>query len=183
MGFDEFGHSVALSGDTVVVGAHYDTIGANALQGSAYVFIRNGLAWALQKKLVANNGGAEDLFGSSVAINGDTVVVGAPSHESGGNLRQGAVYVFHAQGRPGLRGEAHCQRWRGGRPLRQRGRYERRHPGGQRGRRQYRQNTDQGSAYVFTRIGNFFEQQKLTASDGAGAISSAMLSRSAAPPL
>ena len=65
-------------GDTVVVGAPYDDVGANADQGSAYVFVRSGAAWSQQQKLTASDGAAGDYFGYSVAISGDTVVVGAP---------------------------------------------------------------------------------------------------------
>ena len=169
VGFDEFGHSVALSGNTVVVGAHYDTIDTNALQGSAYVFVRNGLTWAFQKKLVANNGGVEDVFGSSVAINGDTVAVGAPSHDSGGNLRQGAVYVFSRSGTAWTEGKLTASDGAAGdyfgSAVAMSGDTLVASAVGD----NIGTNTDQGSAYVFTRIGNFFEQQKLTASDGAGA--------------
>ena len=47
-------------------------------QGSAYVFVRSGTSWSQQQKLTANDGAAHDGFGYSVAISGDTVVVGAP---------------------------------------------------------------------------------------------------------
>ena len=75
---DQFGSSVAISGDTAVVGAHSDAGAAGADQGSAYVFVRSGGVWSQQQKLEASDAGAGDLFGVSVAISGETVVVGAP---------------------------------------------------------------------------------------------------------
>ena len=47
-----------------------------------------------QAQLTASGGAAGDVFGSSVAVSGDTVVVGAPYADSGGNSNQGAAYVF-----------------------------------------------------------------------------------------
>src|SRR4030095_17147959 len=75
---DGFGYSVAISGNTIVVGALSDSIGSNTSQGSAYVFVRSGASWIEQRKLTADDGAAGDNFGASVAISGDTVVVGAP---------------------------------------------------------------------------------------------------------
>ncbi len=95
---DDFGRSVALSIDTVVVGADSDTIGANAGQGSAYVFTRGGAVWTQQQKLTANDGAAGDHFGVSVAISGDTVVVGANLADIFPNVDQGAAYVFTRSG-------------------------------------------------------------------------------------
>jgi uncharacterized repeat protein (TIGR01451 family) len=85
----QFGFSVAISGDTVVVGAE----GVNGFQGAAYVFTKPGLAWENMTetaKLTASDAQAGDYFGFSVAISGDTVVVGA----EGVNGYQGAAYVF-----------------------------------------------------------------------------------------
>jgi uncharacterized protein (TIGR03437 family) len=88
---DEFGRSVAVSGDTLVVGASGDDIGANNNQGSAYVFVRSGGVWSFQQKLTANDGVTGDGFGRSVAISGDTVAVSSFS----GN---GSAYVFVRSG-------------------------------------------------------------------------------------
>lgn len=115
---DHFGAAVAVSGDTVVVGAFQEdssSLGANSTPnesaggaGAAYVFARNGGAWSQQAYLkpaaVGPNGQAGHLFGTSVAISGDTVAVGA-NHESSSTLginttpndaagSSGAVYVF-----------------------------------------------------------------------------------------
>jgi hypothetical protein len=94
---DNFGTSVALSGDTLVVGANAAKIGGNEHQGATYVFARNwggADSWGLVKKMAASDGAAEDLFGSTVAISGDTLVVGAVNASFGGLTCQGAAYVF-----------------------------------------------------------------------------------------
>ncbi len=95
---DSYGWSVAAGADTVVVGAYKDTVGNNPGQGSAYVFTMSGGDWTLQQKLTANDGEAGELFGHSVAISGDKIVVGAPYDKSGTNLYQGAAYVFTRSG-------------------------------------------------------------------------------------
>lgn len=87
-----FGTSVGISGDTIVVGDSHANVGANSGQGRAYVFIRNGGAWMEQARLTASDGGWYDLFGSSVGISGNTVVVGAPSE--GDDSSGGSAYVF-----------------------------------------------------------------------------------------
>ena len=73
---DQFGISVAIAGDTIVVGAYRDDDNGTD-SGSAYVFTRTGTTWTQQAKLTASDGAADDQFGSSVAIAGDTIVVGA----------------------------------------------------------------------------------------------------------
>ena len=91
---DYFGFSVAISGDTALVGAEYKQVGDNGGQGAAYVFTRGGSDWTQQAKLVAGDGAAGDQFGNSVALEGGTAVVGA--YYAGGG--QGAAYVFTADG-------------------------------------------------------------------------------------
>ena len=95
---DNFGVSVAISGDYALVGATGDDIGANADQGSAYVFIRSGSSWIQQAKLTATDGAANDLFGVSVAISGDYALVGAYGDAIGANSQQGSAYVFVRSG-------------------------------------------------------------------------------------
>ncbi|MEJ7655354.1 MAG: FG-GAP repeat protein [Chloroflexia bacterium] len=117
---DRFGYSVAVSGDTVVVGAPYEsssTTGVNSTlnesarsSGAAYVFVRSAGVWTQQAYLKPAAVGTTqqfDGFGNSVAVSGDTVVVGAPA---GAWLRQastarwtraplaGTVYVFTRRG-------------------------------------------------------------------------------------
>jgi hypothetical protein len=102
---DYFGASVALRGDTVVVGAWGESSNATGVNGdqtdnnaadsgAAYVFVRCGTSWTQQAYLKASNTGANDMFGSSVALWGDIVVVGAYGH----NGYRGAAYVFARSG-------------------------------------------------------------------------------------
>ena len=93
---DEFGGNVALSGDTAVIGAMFqDDKGDNS--GSAYVFTRSGTTWSQQAKLTAADGAEGDAFGQSIALSGDTVVIGAPHDDDKGN-DAGSVYVFTRSG-------------------------------------------------------------------------------------
>ncbi len=96
--FDEFGHSVALSGDgnTAIAGARLDDIGANFSQGTATVFTRTGPFWTQQQQLTAAGGMQFDSFGFSVALSndGNTAIVGAV----GRNTNQGAAMVFTRAG-------------------------------------------------------------------------------------
>jgi uncharacterized protein (TIGR03437 family) len=95
---DFFGNAVALSGDTVVVGAKGDDNGGIANQGSAYVFTRSGTTWTQQQRLTPNDGAAEDTFGYAVALDGDTLAVGAPNDTVGSNAYQGSAYIFTRNG-------------------------------------------------------------------------------------
>ena len=89
---DAFGTSVSIDFETSVVGAPgSDTLGAEA--GAAYVFTFDGLNWNELTKLLASNGAAGDGYGSAVAIDGDTILVGAPSSGAGG-----AAYVYRFDG-------------------------------------------------------------------------------------
>ena len=70
---DAFGYSVAVDGDTAVIGAvQDDDNGGNS--GSAYVYTRSGTTWSRQAKLTASDGAADDWFGRSVAVDRDTAV-------------------------------------------------------------------------------------------------------------
>jgi FG-GAP repeat len=91
---DQFGYSLAVSGDTVIVGAPGDTVGSVFKQGSAYVYARNGATWSLQAKLVAADGAIYNWFGHSIALAGDTALIGA----YGSDFDQGAAYVFTRSG-------------------------------------------------------------------------------------
>jgi hypothetical protein len=95
---DYYGFSVAVSGDTLAVGAEGDDVGANASQGSVYVYARCGDGWEPRQKLTACDGAKGDDFGSSVAIGGETMAVGANGVTVGGNFGQGAVYVYTRRG-------------------------------------------------------------------------------------
>ena len=93
---DWFGWSVAVDGDTAVIGAYGDddTFGQS---GSAYVFTRSGGTWTQQAKLNATDGAGNDYFGISVAIDGDTIVIGA-HHDGDKGISSGSVYVFTRSG-------------------------------------------------------------------------------------
>jgi hypothetical protein len=88
--FDEFGGSVAVSGTTILVGAN----GNLTSPGAAYVFVRSGTTWSQQAKLTASDATASDAFGTSVALSGNTALVGA----AGSNSFTGAAYVFVPSG-------------------------------------------------------------------------------------
>ena len=113
---DGFGFSVAIGGDTIVVGAVGEESAASEVNGdqsdnstrdsgAAYVFVRSGIGWSQQAYLKASNSDRDDFFGTSVAISGDTIVVGATFEDSDVNgvngdqsdnsaLESGAAYVF-----------------------------------------------------------------------------------------
>jgi hypothetical protein len=125
-GGDRFGYSLAVSGDTVVVGARLEDSNATGVNGNpnnnsaagsgaAYVFVRNGTVWSQQAYLKSSNSQSADVFGSSVSVSGDTIVVGAgslpdnageASNATGVNGNQldnsaagaGAAYVFKRTG-------------------------------------------------------------------------------------
>lgn len=95
----EFGNAIAISGNTMVVGAHNT---APNQEGAAFVYELNGTTWTQKAKLVAGviagiSPAATDHFGYSVAISGDTIVVGAPS-TFGSLTNPGSVYVFVRNG-------------------------------------------------------------------------------------
>ncbi len=97
---DFFGRSVSISGDTIVVGAPSESSAATGVNGNqndsgapfagaAYVFVRTGTTWTQQAYLKASDTEENDFFGSTVAVSGDTIVVGATGADPGG-----AAYVF-----------------------------------------------------------------------------------------
>jgi hypothetical protein len=95
---DEFGFAVDVDGDTIVIGARFDDDNGGD-SGSAYVFVRTGPVWSEQDKLLAVDGGAGDVFGSAVDLDGDTVVIGA-SHVPGSAYaftRTGSVWSQQAK--------------------------------------------------------------------------------------
>ena len=163
---DVFGISVAISGDTVVIGADLaDEKGSNS--GAAYVFSRSGNTWSQQVKLTANDGAEGDLFGIRVTLSDDTAVIGA-AREDGKGEDSGAAYVFVRSGstwgqqaklsaadgaandRFGTRVALYGNSAVIGAIL------------------DDAMSENSGSAYVFTRSGSTWSQQaKLTASDGA----------------
>ncbi|HYF64984.1 MAG TPA: FG-GAP repeat protein [Herpetosiphonaceae bacterium] len=119
-GEDFFGGSVAIAGNTIVVGAFGEASNATGVNGNqasntapsagaAYVFVRNQTTWSQQAYLKASNAGGGEGFGRSLAVQGDTVAVGAHGEDSAvtegdnGMGNAGAVYVFQrslVQGQP-----------------------------------------------------------------------------------
>lgn len=91
---DAFGSSVALDGDTALVGAPDDSTAAATSSGSAYVFVRGGGAWNQRQKLTASDPGQYDHFGASVALDGATALVGAKEEGWPAGSDFGAAYVF-----------------------------------------------------------------------------------------
>ena len=93
---DQYGRQLSLSGDTLLVGAPF-AAGNQSGTGSAYVHVRQGTNWVLQQKLAPIGLSSGDQFGFAVALNGDTLVVGAPFDGSQGPIT-GTAYVFDRQG-------------------------------------------------------------------------------------
>ena len=160
---DLFGVSVAVSGDTVVAGAHF----VGDVEGAAYVYLRSGSSWSEQQKLTGSDTSSGDTFGITVSVSGDTAMVGAFNRDEGGTADAGGVYVFERTGvmwseadillagdlsssnfgvRLQLKGDrAVIGAWKDATAA-----------------------TDAGAAYLFTKTGNqWIEHQKLVASDAA----------------
>lgn len=89
---DTFGQSIALSSDTIIIGAPHEDARSDD-SGSVYIFNRIGSTWSQGAKLTASDGLAGDLFGISVALSKDTLLVGADLHDER-STNAGAVYVF-----------------------------------------------------------------------------------------
>jgi hypothetical protein len=96
---DLFGSSAAIEGNTIIIGALADNIPAADDAGSVTVFQRSGTTWTQQAFLTASDPHLSDFFGSSVALNGNTIAVGAYNADSPGiAVDTGAVYVFQRNG-------------------------------------------------------------------------------------
>ena len=89
---DGFGYGVAIDGDTAVVGAPGAEVDGLFNLGAVYVFERSGDVWVQQAKLTPSDGQEKDGFGIAIALDGDTLVVGAMAVDGG------AVYVFTRTG-------------------------------------------------------------------------------------
>jgi hypothetical protein len=102
---DQLGYTMAMSGDTLVVGAPYEDGSATTVNGNpddgrpdsgaAYVFRRTGDIWAQEAYLKASDSAASDNFGQRVAISGDVIAIGAPYRDQDAAvIDSGAVYIF-----------------------------------------------------------------------------------------
>ena len=87
-----FGFSLAVDGDTMVVGAHGDDDNGSA-SGAAYVLTRQSGTWSQVARLTAFDGEADDQFGYALSVDGDTLVVGAPYDDENGS-ESGSAYVY-----------------------------------------------------------------------------------------
>lgn len=172
--FDRFGTSVGISGDYAVVGARFADPGMLGNRGAAYVFHRIGATWGEQQKLIATDGLAQDQFGISVAISGDTAVVGAYFNEPAGMpvadnngsayvfVRSGTTWTQQAQLTASDSSQGDFFGWSvaisGATVI----------VGAYQDEPTMNVNDNHGAAYVFTRTGTVWtEQQKLTANDAA----------------
>ena len=94
---DAFGNAIAASGSIALVGAKGAAVDGQTLRGKAYVYASNGGSWSEQQILTADDGAANDLFGGSVAIDGDVAIVGAPTLTYN-FVHAGFAYVFRYDG-------------------------------------------------------------------------------------
>ncbi|QDT27728.1 Calx-beta domain protein [Gimesia panareensis] len=98
--YDNYGISVSIKGDLIVVGAAYAKIDGSQ-NGAAYVYTKNGSDWTSnapsEAKIVASNGIASDLFGKSVSTNGTDVAIGAENTDPHG-ASSGSAYLYIRNG-------------------------------------------------------------------------------------
>jgi hypothetical protein len=184
---DRFGYRVDLEGDTLVVGAPLED-----RTGTVYVFTLTGGVWRQQAALKASNARAGDWFGSSVALSGDTLVVGARFEDSGatginGNQADasapdsGAAYVFTRAGdRWSQQAYLKASNTRAGdqfgfsvdisaNTIVVGGRFEDSGATGINGDQADLSAPDSGAAYVFTRIGDSWTQEAYVKASNTGA--------------
>lgn len=166
---DQFGNAVDISGDYAIVGALADTVNAKQYQGSAFIFIRSGISWTQQAKIIASDGAINDFFGVAVSISGDYAMVGTGFDDVGANTDQGSAYIFVRNGtnwtqQVKLIASDASANDKFGNSVSINGDYAivgSPNYGGL-------TNNNQGAAYLFVRKGTAWkEQAKLTASDGA----------------
>lgn len=94
-----FGFAVAVSGDTIVVGAPMASNSSPLQNGSAHVFVREAGAWSLQESLEPGGSDPKDRFGYAVDAQGERLLVGAPTAQ--GNMLEistGRVFVYWRNG-------------------------------------------------------------------------------------
>ena len=96
---DLFSSTPSISGDVLVVGAHFDD-DHGSQSGSAYVFRWNGSSWVEDQKLLASDGDADDYYGGRLSISGDFILVSASRNDDNGN-DSGSVYIYDISTPPG----------------------------------------------------------------------------------
>jgi FG-GAP repeat/IPTL-CTERM motif len=95
---DSFGESVAIQGDTALVGAAFVRCSGNLDCGAAYAFSFNGVSWIQQQELATSLPDADRHLGSSLALSGDTAVIGARRADCLEGESCGSAHVFHFDG-------------------------------------------------------------------------------------
>ena len=95
---DQFGYSVAISGDYAIVGAYLDDPSGVGNAGSAYIYFRSGTTWSLQATLPNPEPASNEFFGHSVAISGDYAIVGAYQDAPSGVTDAGSAYIYFRSG-------------------------------------------------------------------------------------
>lgn len=93
-----FGYSVSLSGNYAIVGAAFENIGGNVMQGSASIYQFDGSNWVLMNKITNSAGAADDRFGYGVSISGNYAIVGAFGDDVGANSNQGSASIYRYNG-------------------------------------------------------------------------------------
>ncbi|MGI9455354.1 MAG: hypothetical protein ACR2NU_02265 [Aeoliella sp.] len=165
-----FGVSVAVDGDSAIIGAYNDSFGGGRSIGSAYIFTRTDGVWTEQQKLTASNSAGYDRFGLSVSLSGNTALIGSHADDDRGR-NSGSAYIFtrvngvwteqkKLTASDGAKGDqfGHSVSISGNTAV----------VGAMLNDDKIGRGIDCGSVYVFTRSGNIWsEQKKLTASDGA----------------
>ena len=91
---DEYGTTVAIDGETIVVGAKQVDTDMGSDSGSVFVYSRTEDVWSEQTQLLASGGAAGNNFGASVSISGAAIVVGAVSEDESGGTNSGSAYVY-----------------------------------------------------------------------------------------
>jgi len=91
---DGFGYSLAMEGDTALVGVPSDYTASGVRAGATYVYVRSGNAWLLQARLFADDGGEDAGFGRAVALTATTALIGARYDDTPAGVRSGSAYVF-----------------------------------------------------------------------------------------
>ena len=90
---DNFGRSVAVAADTILVGA-WTHPGMDSSAGAAYVFDWAGVDWLESQKLMASDADFDDRFGVSVSLSEDVIIIGAHANDDLGGS-SGSAYLFH----------------------------------------------------------------------------------------
>lgn len=97
---EDFGGSVDMSNDRLVIGDRRVQVDGSGSQGAAFVFVRNGETWSFQNKLGIAASSLSDFFGTDVSIVGSSIFVGGPGFDTPDMANQGAVYFFIQSPRP-----------------------------------------------------------------------------------